>query len=34
MDERSKSYLEQYLSSLPSELASKYTSFSADYFCA
>ncbi|EJG1894793.1 ASCH domain-containing protein [Vibrio parahaemolyticus] len=34
MDERSKSYLEQYLSSLPDEVASKYTSFSADYFCA
>ncbi|MFM2577492.1 ASCH domain-containing protein [Vibrio fortis] len=34
MDERSKVYLEQYLRSLPDELASKYTSFSADYFCA
>ncbi|MCH1920720.1 ASCH domain-containing protein [Shewanella sp. A3A] len=34
MDERSKSYLEKYLSSLPDEVASKYTSFSADYFCA
>ncbi|EQB0500677.1 ASCH domain-containing protein [Vibrio alginolyticus] len=34
MDERSKSYLEQYLSSLPDEVASTYTSFSADYFCA
>ena len=34
MDERSKSYLEQYLSSLPDEVVSKYTSFSADYFCA
>lgn len=34
MDERSKLYLEQYLSSLPCENASKYTSFSSDYFCA
>ncbi|MGD1502965.1 ASCH domain-containing protein [Vibrio harveyi] len=34
MDEVSKSYLEQYLSSLPDDVASKYTSFSADYFCA
>ncbi|MCQ1059833.1 ASCH domain-containing protein [Photobacterium sp. ZSDE20] len=34
MDERSKLYLEQYLSTLPDEVASKYTSFSADYFCA
>lgn len=34
MDERSKSYLEQYLSSLPDDVAAKYTSFSADYFCA
>ncbi|OJI33273.1 ASCH domain-containing protein [Vibrio vulnificus] len=34
MDERSKVYLEQYLNSLPDEVASKYTSFSSDYFCA
>lgn len=34
MDDRSKSYLVQYLSSLPDELATKYTSFSADCFCA
>ncbi|NAW56240.1 MULTISPECIES: ASCH domain-containing protein [unclassified Vibrio] len=34
MDERSKSYLERNLRSLPKEMASKYTSFSADYFCA
>ncbi|EJO3996235.1 ASCH domain-containing protein [Vibrio vulnificus] len=34
MDERSRVYLEQYLNSLPDEVASKYTSFSSDYFCA
>ena len=34
MNESSKSYLQQYLSTLPDEVASKYTSFSADYFCA
>ncbi|OJH74500.1 ASCH domain protein [Vibrio vulnificus] len=34
MDERSRVYLEQYLNSLPGEVASKYTSFSSDYFCA
>ena len=34
MDERSKLFLEQYLSSLPCERVSKYTSFSSDYFCA
>ncbi|OJI38479.1 ASCH domain-containing protein [Vibrio vulnificus] len=34
MDERSRVYLEEYLSSLPDEVASKYTSFSSDYFCA
>ena len=34
MNERSKSYLEQYFSNLPDEVASKYTSFSTDYFCA
>ncbi|POB20115.1 RNA-binding protein, partial [Vibrio vulnificus] len=28
MDERSRVYLEQYLNSLPGEVASKYTSFS------
>ncbi|GEM81561.1 ASCH domain-containing protein [Vibrio superstes] len=34
MDERSQSYLDAYLESLPNEIANKYTSFSADYFCA
>lgn len=34
MDERSKAYLEQYLSSVPDEVSSGYISFSADYFCA
>lgn len=34
MDERSLLYLKQYLSTLPDEVASKYTSFSPDYFCA
>ncbi|EGQ7835515.1 ASCH domain-containing protein [Vibrio vulnificus] len=34
MDERSRVYLEEYLNSLPDEVASKYTSFSSDYFCA
>lgn len=34
MDEKSKSYLEQYLNSLSDASASKYSSFSADYFCA
>ncbi|WP_447894978.1 ASCH domain-containing protein [Vreelandella sp. GE22] len=34
MEERSQAYLNKYLSSLPSETAEKYTSFSADYFCA
>lgn len=34
MDERSKLYLEQYLKSLPQEAASRYVSFSSDYFCA
>ncbi|WP_072606373.1 ASCH domain-containing protein, partial [Vibrio vulnificus] len=34
MDERSRVYLEQYLNSLPGEVASKYTSFSSGYFCA
>ncbi len=34
MDERSKHYLEQYLNQLPEEIAAKYSSFSADYFCA
>lgn len=33
MEERSQIYLNEYLSSLPSETAKKYTSFSADYFC-
>ncbi|WP_100754562.1 ASCH domain-containing protein [Vibrio salilacus] len=34
MEERSQTYLNEYLSSLPSEIAKKHTSFSADYFCA
>ncbi|MEZ9589351.1 ASCH domain-containing protein [Vibrio breoganii] len=34
MDEKSQSYLNVYLESLPSDIATKYTSFSADYFCA
>ncbi len=34
MDKRSQSYLNEYLSSLPSEIAQRYTSFSTDYFCA
>lgn len=34
MDERSKVYLAGFLHSLPIEVAEKYTSFSADYFCA
>ncbi|OED92309.1 ASCH domain-containing protein [Vibrio breoganii] len=34
MDEKSQSYLNDYLESLPSDIAKKYTTFSADYFCA
>ncbi|EGQ9279706.1 ASCH domain-containing protein [Vibrio vulnificus] len=34
MEERIQTYLSEYLSSLPSETAEKYTSFSTDYFCA
>jgi uncharacterized protein YhfF len=34
MDERSQSYLEQYLQTLDGEDVSKCPSFSADYFCA
>ncbi|MEZ9419868.1 ASCH domain-containing protein [Vibrio breoganii] len=34
MDEKCQSYLIEYLESLPSDIANKYTSFSADYFCA
>ncbi|EHH1182900.1 ASCH domain-containing protein [Vibrio vulnificus] len=34
MEERIQTYLSEYLSSLPNETAEKYTSFSADYFCA
>ncbi len=34
MEKRSQAYLEQYLSSLSPEQAQKYTSFSAEYFCA
>ncbi|MEZ8142798.1 RNA-binding protein [Enterovibrio norvegicus FF-33] len=34
MEERSKAYLLKYLSALPSGVADKYASFSADYFCA
>ncbi|HAS6609447.1 TPA: ASCH domain-containing protein [Vibrio parahaemolyticus] len=34
MEERSQTYLNKYLNSLPRETAKNYTSFSADYFCA
>jgi uncharacterized protein YhfF len=34
MDERSKVYLDGFLHSLPLDVAEKYTSFSADYYCA
>lgn len=34
MEERSKEYLDRFLSSLPIEMSNKYTSFSADYYCA
>lgn len=33
MDERSQAYLDQYLNSLPAELAAQHTSFSSDYYC-
>lgn len=34
MEERHQAFLKQYLSTLPSDVAAKYTSFSADYFCS
>ncbi|WCN09009.1 ASCH domain-containing protein [Marinomonas mediterranea] len=34
MEERSQFYLNEYLNSLPADVAQKYRSFSADYFCA
>ncbi|MEH0739968.1 ASCH domain-containing protein [Vibrio cholerae] len=34
MEERSQTFLDQYLRSLPSQVAEKYTSFSSDYYCA
>ncbi|MCJ2376719.1 ASCH domain-containing protein [Vibrio sp. ZSDZ34] len=34
MEEKSQRYLQQYLNTLPPEVAQHYTSFSADYFCA
>ena len=34
MEKRSQLYLNDYLASLPTEVAQKFTSFSADYFCA
>ncbi|MFM2484348.1 ASCH domain-containing protein [Celerinatantimonas yamalensis] len=34
MEDRSQFYLNEYLGSLPIEVAQKYSSFSADYFCA
>ncbi|WP_394244550.1 ASCH domain-containing protein [Vibrio astriarenae] len=34
MDERSQRYLETYLSQLPAQTRSQYTSFSSDYYCA
>lgn len=34
MEEQYQCYLNEYLKSLPAQLANKYTSFSAGYFCA
>lgn len=34
MERRSQAYLDQYLASLPADVVQRYTSFSADYFCA
>ncbi|MCZ2722218.1 ASCH domain-containing protein [Marinomonas sp. 15G1-11] len=34
MEDRSQFYLNKYLASLPADVAQKYRSFSADYFCA
>jgi len=34
MEDRSQIYLDEYLGSLPTEIARQYTSYSADYFCA
>ncbi len=34
MKETTQLYLQQYLNTLPAEVAQRYTSFSADYFCA
>ncbi len=34
MEQRSRAYLQNYLASLPQEVASQYTSFNSDYFCA
>ncbi|WP_240009503.1 ASCH domain-containing protein [Marinomonas algicola] len=34
MDAKSKVYLDEYLQTLPSNVANKHTSFSSDYFCA
>ena len=34
MEERSKAYLDSYLNTLPADIASQYTSFSSDYYCA
>ncbi|MFC0060966.1 ASCH domain-containing protein [Vibrio inusitatus] len=34
MDDKSQSYLNEYLESLPREQAERYSSFSSDYFCA
>lgn len=34
MEDASKAYLDEYLNSLPSDVASSYTSFSSDYFCS
>ncbi|WP_428774800.1 ASCH domain-containing protein [Vibrio sp.] len=34
MEQRSKLFLDQFLDSLPGEVAKNYQSFSSDYFCA
>ncbi|MBN2069003.1 MAG: ASCH domain-containing protein [Opitutales bacterium] len=34
MDKQSQLFLDQYLSTLPSEEAQRYTTFSSSYFCA
>ena len=34
MEERSQADLDSYLNTLTADVASQYTSFSADYYCA